>query len=338
MSIRLVQLQNATERRVAFVEEPRLVLLENFASVYELARAALQRHSTLADLVEDTLSDTELPYDPIYAGKSEWHILPPLDHPTEPARVLVSGTGLTHLGSARERNAMHGKTAQVAEETLTDSMKMFRWGVENGKPAEGELGISPEWFYKGTGAILRAHNQPLDKPPFAEDGGEEAELAGLYLIDDHGTPVRVGIAQGNEFSDHRFEKRNYLNLAGSKLRTASVGPELVIAAPFASIPGTVTLRRNDAVVWQKSIRTGEDEMCHSLRNIEHHHFKFPAHRRPGDVHIHFFGADALSFGDDVQLQDGDLMEVHFEGFGRPLRNPLNAPAADHALTTVKALV
>ena len=70
-------------------------------------------------------------------------------------------------------------------------------------------------------------------------------------------------------------------------------------------------------------RTGEAEMCHSLRNLEHHHFKFEAHRRPGDVHVHFFGTDCLSFGAGVQLQDGDVMEVRFEGFGRPLRNPVH---------------
>ena len=62
-------------------------------------------------------------------------------------------------------------------------------------------------------------------------------------------------------------------------------------------------------------------MCHSLANMEHHHFKFEAHRRPGDIHVHFFGADAFSFGEGVQLADGDWMQVRFDGFGKPLRNP-----------------
>ena len=190
---------------------------------------------------------------------------------------------------------------------------------------------------EGTGAMVRAHNETIDLPPYADDGGEEAEIAGLYLIDDHGTPIRIGMAQGNEFSDHIFEKKNYLNLAGSKLRTASIGPELVVALKFESIPGTSRIFRGDATLWQKSIKTGEAEMCHSLRNIEHHHFKFEAHRRPGDVHIHFFGADALSFGDKLQLQDGDIMQVHFEGFGRPLRNPLHASVARHELITINSL-
>jgi hypothetical protein len=63
-------------------------------------------------------------------------------------------------------------------------------------------------------------------------------------------------------------------------------------------------------------------MCHSLANIEHHHFKFETHRRPGDVHVHYYGAHSLSFGDGVELAHGDIMCVRFDGFGRPLRNPL----------------
>ena len=39
-----------------------------------------------------------------------WRLLPPIDHPAEPARCIVSGTGLTHFGSARDRHAMHGSS------------------------------------------------------------------------------------------------------------------------------------------------------------------------------------------------------------------------------------
>ena len=86
-------------------------------------------------------------------------------------------------------------------------------------PAAGEIGIAPEWFYKGNGFMLQAPFAPLTIPAYAEDGGEEAELAGIYVIGEDGAPYRIGMAAGNEFSDHQFEKRNYLNLAGSKLRT-----------------------------------------------------------------------------------------------------------------------
>jgi hypothetical protein len=223
--------------------------------------------------------------------------------------------------------------AAITEEA-TDSMKMFRWGVEGGRPAQGAIGTAPEWFYKGTGSVLRAHNEPLDVPCYAEDGGEEGEIAGIYLIDAGGQPYRIGMAAGNEFSDHRFEKRNYLNLAGSKLRTCALGPELVIDPEFQSVSGEVSIERSNGVMWTKKIRTGEAEMCHSLQNIEHHHFKFGSHRRPGDVHVHFMGADCLSFGEGIELADGDWMKVEFEGFGRALRNPVHVSISNPALISV----
>ena len=76
--------------------------------------------------------------------------------------------------------------------------------------------MPPEWFYKGPGTILRAHGDPLSIPPYGEDGGEEPELAGAYIIDETGSPRRVGIMMGNEFSDHKIEKKNYLYLAVSE--------------------------------------------------------------------------------------------------------------------------
>jgi hypothetical protein len=169
----------------------------------------------------------------------------------------------------------------------------------------------------------------LTVPAYAEDGGEEAEIAGIYVIGEDGTPYRVGMATGNEFSDHQFEKRNYLNLAGSKLRTCSLGPELVVGAEFQAVTGRVRVERGGEIIWSKSVATGEENMCHSLSNLEHHHFKFDGHRRPGDVHVHFFGAHSLSFGDGIVLRDGDWVEVGYEGFGRALRNPVRVEPKEH---------
>ena len=330
---RVVQLQRGTVRRAAVVDEPALRLLRDGDSVYSLAQSAIAASLSLSALIEERTTTESIDYDSVHQGKSEWRLLSPIDHPSEPSRLLVSGTGLTHLGSAQDRQAMHG----VAESELTDSMKMFRWGVEGGRPAAGQVGIPPEWFYKGNGSVLRAHGEPLVLPPYGEDGGEEAEIAGVYIIDDDGRPWRIGMCNGNEFSDHRFEKRNYLNLASSKIRTCALGPELVIDPGFESVPGTAVIQRNGAIVWSKAIVTGEANMSHSLGNMEHHHFKFDSHRRPGDVHVHYFGACSLSFGEGVQLAHGDVMQVGFEGFGRPLRNPLfvddtpNAPIVIHKL-------
>jgi hypothetical protein len=290
--------------------------LDNCSSVYELAQIAIAARLKLCDVARQRARRETLDYDPIYRGRSEWSLQPAIDHPDEASRCLISGTGLTHLGSARGRQSMHA----TAGEDLTDSMRMFRWGVEGGRPAEGEIGIAPEWFHKGSGYALRAHGEPLDIPAYAEDGGEEAEIAGVYVVAGDGQPYRIGMAIGNEFSDHAFEKKNYLNLAGSKLRTCALGPEIVLDANFESVPVAATVERNGNVYWTKTFRTGDSEMCHSLRNIEHHHFKFEGHRRPGQVHVHFLGTDCLSFGEGIRLQDGDIMQVSAEGYGRPLRN------------------
>jgi hypothetical protein len=330
---RLVQLRRGQERRVALVDEPRLRLLGRFDSVFSLAQAAIALGESLSALARAHAGDQTLDYDAVYEGRDDWRLLVPLDHPDEPARCLVTGTGLTHLGSARDRDAMHG----VDEAQLTDSMRMFRSGLEGGRPAEGAVGVAPEWFYKGCGTTLRAHGEPLEVPAYAEDGGEEAEVAGAYLITPDGRPWRVGLCAGNEFSDHVFERRNYLNLAGSKLRTCALGPELVVGAAFDSVRGEVAVERGGATLWDREIRTGEAEMSHSLRNIEHHHFKFAAHRRPGDVHVHYLGACALSFGDGVRLAEGDVMRVAFDGFGRPLRNPVLFDESPDLPVTVESL-
>ena len=327
----LVQIQNATRRRVAAVREPTLVLLREVDSTLALAQRALSEKRRLSELAAGLMTDEILSYNTIYDGKSDWKLLPPLDCPGNAHRVHISGTGLTHLGSARDRQAMHVAATTQEQAQMTDSMRMFEWGRQQGRPFGDEIGIAPEWFYKGDGSILQAPFGTLTIPGFAEDGGEEAEVAAIYMVADDGTPWRIGMAAANEFSDHVFERRNYLNLAGSKLRMCSIGPELVIDAKFDDVPGSVRILRNGESIWEKQIRTGELNMCHSLANLEHHHFKFAAHRQPGMVHIHFMGADSLSFGEGIRLQSGDVTEIQFAEFGRPLRNtvipeePLTSP-------------
>jgi hypothetical protein len=331
--VRLVQLREpGGKRRIALVDGDRLLLLAGYDSIYELATAALHRGERLANAAIEAASDQVLDYDSIYSARSEWSLLPAFDHPHEPARCIVSGTGLTHMASAENRAAMHAKAAE-----LTDSMKMYLSGVESGRPAPGSIGVAPEWFYKGTGTILRAHGEPLDVPAYACDGGEEPEIAGAYIIDGDGRPWRAGLMMGNEFSDHVFEKRSYLYLAPSKLRNCAIGPELVVDADFTSVPGQVTIKRNGAILWSQAITSGEAKMCHSLANIEHHHFKFEQHRRPGDAHVHFFGADAFSFGAGIALQNGDEMTIAFENFGRPLRNPVRVAGEPDSLIAVSPL-
>lgn len=306
--------------------------IAGFRSSYALAQAALAAGTGLEAFAgRQGMQGTELPYAPLL---QEGRLLSPVTHP-DPAHCLVSGTGLTHLGSAAARDAMHQKLAG-GEEALSDSMRMFKWGLDGGRPAEG-AGVQPEWFYKGTGHIVAAPGAPIAMPDFALDGGEEPELVGLYLIGDDSTPHRLGYAIGNEFSDHVTERQNYLYLAHSKLRACSIGPELRTGTLPDHLAGTSRIRRDGEVVWQKPFQTGEANMSHSLANLEFHHFKYAAHRRPGDLHLHFFGTATLSFADDVRVRPGDRFEIDLPELGAPLVNPMVLAERGFAFDGVKAL-
>jgi hypothetical protein len=332
--MRLVQfLSDAGERRVGVVsDDGRSVrALSGVRTTYELAQQAARERCQLADLVaaaggSETLELTGL--------LSNGRVLAPLDHP-DPAHCLVTGTGLTHLGSAQARDAMH-QAMQQAEDQLSDSMKMFRLGLEGGRPEGGGPGVAPEWFYKGDGSIVAAPGQPLTMPRFALDGGEEAEIAMLYVIDDDGRPCRVGYALGNEFADHVLERQNYLYLAHSKLRECAFGPELLLGELPPDVRGRISVVRGGERIWQAEFISGEANMSHTLANLEHHHFKYALFRRPGDVHVHFIGAAVLSFTAGINAEPGDVFEIDVPAFGAPLRNPL-ALAPDEGMVRVKQL-
>ena len=328
--MRIVQFLNIDgTRAVATVAEDGadLLLVESDGFLRTLVLDAHRAGALLGEYLSARLTGQRVGYDDV---ESTGRLLPPLDHP-DPAHCILSGTGLDHLGSAQARDAMHAKLDAEAE-TLTDSMRMFQLGLEGGKPAPGEVGVQPEWFYKGDGDWLVSPGQPLTVPSFALDGGDEPELVGLYVIGDTGEVIRVGYAIGNEFSDHVMERQNYLYLAHSKLRTSSFGPELLSGPAPVHIEGTIRILRGDAEIYADTFLTGEANMTHSLANIEHHHFKYAGFRRPGDVHCHYFGTATLSFAAGVSVQPGDVFEVTAEPFGRPLRNPVQRDPQPEALT------
>jgi hypothetical protein len=327
----------AEGRRVAIVSGcgKWLVFAGAFDSIYSAAMQAINTGVKLEEVLREAAARFDkIAYDEVYAGQSEWKLLPAFDNPTDPAHCLVTGTGLTHRKSADNRNSMH---SGAAAGHLTDSMQMYLWGEAGGRPEPGTVGTAPEWFYKGDGSILRAHGEPLTVPDYAEDGGEEAELAGLYVIGADGTVYRIGFAASNEFSDHIKESHNYLYLAPSKLRECSVGPEAVISGGFETTAGQASIVRCGETIWSQDIASGGDAMTHTLQNMEHHHFKYAAFRRPGDAHIYFFGTPGFSFGSGIEMRDGDEMHVQFEGYGRPLINPIKICPGPEKLVTVKAL-
>jgi hypothetical protein len=317
MTLRLIQMRDASGERLvaAATKGTKARRVRGATTTYALANAAIAAQSTLADAVAASGHGEDIDLE---EALREGRILAPVDH-ADSARVFLTGTGLTHLGSADARDRMHAK-AHSAD--ATDSMKMFRMGLEGGKPSAGQTGVQPEWFYKGDGRSIVGPEQPLPSPDFARDAGEEPEIAGIYLIAGDGMPFRLGFALANEFSDHVTERTNYLYLAHSKLRHAALGPELLTGALPADIRGTARVRRDGKPIWEKPFLTGEANMSHHIANLEHHHFKYALFRRPGDLHVHFFGTATLSFSDGIRAEDGDVFEIEAPPFALPLRNPL----------------
>jgi hypothetical protein len=319
-------------RRIGIVEEPNVILLnKTISSTYQLFNDLINTSQSHLSAIHALKTTEVIKYDDVYQAKNGYKTLPPIDC-TDPMQCIVSGTGLTHKASAQNRQKMHDQA-----DKLTDSMKMYLMGEEGGKPNDNEIGVQPEWFYKGNGLNLKGHNDPLIVPEYANDGGEEPEIAGVYLISAKGVPYRIGFVQGNEFSDHVMEKKNYLYLAPSKLRNCSIGPELVLDTAFNDIPGIVTILRQQKVIWTKAIKTGEAAMSHSLANLEYHHFKYEQHRLPGQLHVHYYGTGAFSFGENIVLQQGDEMSVSYENMGRPLVNPLQIKSEKEKLLRVNLL-
>lgn len=321
----------AGARRAGILDHDTVRVIDGYDSTLALAREAIRTGTGLAQLAAAAAGSATESWAAIDAGG---RVLPPLDH-SDPAHCYVTGTGLTHLGSADTRDAMHKKIGGAVD-ALSDSMKMFRLGVEGGKPAAGAAGVQPEWFYKGDGSIVRASGEDLEMPDFALDGGEEPEIAGLYLIGEDGQPYRLGYAIGNEFSDHVTERQNYLYLAHSKLRNCGVGPALLVGQLPQHVEGVSRIRDGAGRVrWEKAFVSGEQNMSHTLANLEHHHFKYGLFKRPGDIHIHFFGTATLSFADGVEVKPGETFEVEAPAFGPALRNRLALAATGFA--QVKAL-
>ena len=333
-------------RRVGVIQQDRVLdvtsVRPSWKRVVDVFRDGLQIGQRLDEQLDQVLSQAgiaTLNYGELLSAApptDQPFLHPPLDE-GEPRRVLITGTGLTHLGSMQSRDEMHA-SADQAEETLTDSKRMFQMGLKGGRPEAGKRGVAPEWFYKGNGYNLRGHRWTLEVPAFALDGGEEAELVGCYVIDAQGQPHRLGFALGNEWSDHETERINYLYLAPSKLRQCAVGPELVTDFDFQELRLTCTVRRGGETIYDSGeLYSGERHMSHSLANCEDHHFKYPQHRQPGDIHLHFFGTSKLSFGArEWKYATGDEIEISAPDLCASLVNSINAVAPDQTPTQVKS--
>src|SRR5918993_630580 len=197
----LIQFETNKRRGVARIEGDKAIAVRNINRMTELAQSAIRMGLTLEEAVEEMGDGEVLDYPALLAAGE---VMAPLDHP-DGAHCFVTGTGLTHLGSAAARDEMHRKAAaETGNES--DSIKMFNLGLKGGKPRGG-------------------------------GPGEEPEIVGLYVIGVDRRPWRLGFTIGNEFSDHVLERQNYLYLAHSKLRACSIGPELRAGALPDNVAG-----------------------------------------------------------------------------------------------------
>ena len=313
MTLRLFQYLDRGQRGVAASDEGDVRRVDGVGTTYELALRAIDDDVSIGEAVAGRLGEAV----DIRSLEASGALLPAIDHP-DPAHLYLTGTGLTHLGSAEGRDSMHKAAASGAQ---TDSMRMFLMGVEGGKP-DVLPGCQPEWFYKGDGSHLLGPTADIHSPAFALDGGEEPEIAGIYVIDREGNPRRLGFALANEFSDHVTERGNYLWLAHSKLRPAVLGAEILTGDLPGDIRGTSRVIRGGETIWEAPFLSGEDNMSHRIANLEHHHFKYGLFRRPGDVHVHFFGTATLSFANGVTAEQDDIFEIEAAPFQLKLRNRL----------------
>jgi hypothetical protein len=210
--VRLVQFAGRDgARRVGVVSEDGayLQIVRGAQRLYDLAVDAIRDGQALEDTVKQRLGDDREDYAAVIADK---RLFVPFDHP-DLYHQLITGTGLSHLGSAAARDAMHVKL-QTDETQLTDSMKMFKWGVDGGKPDADTIGVAPEWFYKGDGRCVVAPEHALELPAYALDGGEEVEVVGIYLCGEDDHIYRLGFALGNEYSDHATQGNNGQEIEG----------------------------------------------------------------------------------------------------------------------------
>ncbi len=333
--IRTIQFRDsAGKTRVGLVDGDTVRVSADATTVYALAQDAISKGTRLRSVIEASLGTEQESYDRI---ATENRLLPPVHHPDSDARFLITGTGLTHIGSATTRNDMHDRPKDAPDLLMTDSMKLFVQGLEGGKPDPGQIGAMPEWFFKGDASILVSPGQPLSSPNFARACAEEPEITGIYIVGPDGTPFRIGYTLANDLSDHETERLNFMYVAPSKLRDCAMGPELLIGELPETVEGHSRIWRDGKMFWEGVFESGEANMSYSIANLEHHHFRHPTFRRPGDLHAHLFGCPVISFGEGIRTQDGDVFEFDVPVFGHPLRNPVRFETGAPRVFEVAAL-
>ncbi len=124
MTLRLLQHVAADgTRSVIAARDDDAWIVPGIATIRALALVAIEEGSDLATLIQARGQGNSVD---LAAELAAGRLRAPIDH-DDPAHVYLTGTGLTHLGSAEGRDKMHREAAAAAQQT--DSMRMFLEGV-----------------------------------------------------------------------------------------------------------------------------------------------------------------------------------------------------------------
>lgn len=149
----------------------------------------------------------------------------------------------------------------------------------------------PPWRYLGSAASLRGHGDSLP-------ASGVPDLAAVYVIARDGLPRRIGIAQGN------------------RGRVSALGPELVLDPGLSRIHG-----RAEGSTGLQEV-AADVPLLLALASIEPDHFDAADYRRPGDVHVLFFGERLFGPVSPLESAEGEQVTIEFDGLGRRLANTI----------------
>lgn len=279
----------------------------------DLVRESIKTQQALSTLIESQLSEEVLEIETLLNKNA---FIFPIQHGNDHS-TLVGGSGLTHQNRALMRKGM-----EAGNNNLSDVQRLFQLGLNEGKLDVEISRARPEWFYKGRIVNARTHGQALEIPSYDLGGGEEAEIVAVYYISEDRQAYRVGFCLGNEFSDHALEKENYYYASQCKLRPFSIGSEIIIGDIPEKIQLDVCIFRKNEPLWQATVNTGEANMLYSYQNIENYILQNSHVRMADIVYFHFMGTSAISYADNVVLQNDDRVRISSLIFALPLENTI----------------
>ena len=200
-------------------------------------------------------------------------------------------------------------------------MRMFLMGGEGGKPTGAGGRRAAGMVLQGRRPNHRRARRALAMPRFAQDGGEEPEIAGVYLIDADGAPVRLGYVLA---TSSPTTSPSAATTCG--WRTPSCGPPpWAPSYCWASFPMTSAARAGSC-----GTASGLGEAV-PVRGGQHVPFAGQPRAPPLQVRRlppprrrtrHFFGTATPSFSDGFRTEEGDVFEIEAKPFTLPVRNPL----------------